>query len=588
MPSRDQKGGALRARLRKAFGNEYVLLLVFAVLIGLAVSYGIVAFRKLVGLFQLAAFAAETEKYFGTLVAVASWWHLLLAPTLGGLIVGLFIYYFMPERRNQGIADIMEACAFRGGKMDVKAGVGAALASAASIGCGASVGREGPAVHIGASISSWISERLNFSRTFSLTLLGCGVAAAVSASFNVPIAGVFFALEVVIGQYTLSVFAPIVVASVVSAVVIRNIFGDYPAFVVPEYFIDSLFEVPIFMVLGLVCALVAVAFMYSIFLVQDGTAKLPMPVWLRPALGGLAIGCIALTWPQILGVGYQSMGLALKEALPLGLLFALIFAKMAATSIALGSGFAGGIFSPSLFIGAMTGAAFGLGAAQLLPEFASTHGAYTVLGMVGVASAVLGAPISTMLIIFELTNNTQMTIAVMVTVTIATVVAQQITGRRSFFVWQLERRGVTLGDTREQELMLATAIKSAVSNDFAILPRSASLKAARELFARERPAVVFVVDDEGRLEGCVTPAGFLERAHDAGEKRVTAGDVARPCETLILPNASLERATRLMAQGSADYLPVVDDIQARRAIGVIFRKDLMLARTLAASDPEAE
>ena len=226
MPSQDQRDGAFRARLRKAFGNEYVLLLVFSVLIGLAVSHGIVGFRKLIGLFQLAAFAAETEKYFATVATVASWWHVLLAPSIGGLLVGLFIYYFMPERRNHGIPDIMEACAYRGGRMDMKAGIGAALASAASIGAGASVGREGPAVHIGASISSWFADRLNLSRTFSLTLLGCGVASAVSASFNVPIAGVFFALEVVIGQYTLSVFAPIVIASVVSAVVIRNYYGD--------------------------------------------------------------------------------------------------------------------------------------------------------------------------------------------------------------------------------------------------------------------------------------------------------------------------------------------------------------------------
>ena len=587
MPSQGQKDGALRARLRKALGNEYALLLVFSVLIGLAVSHGIVGFRKLIGLFQYAAFATETEKYFATVAAVASWWHVLLAPTLGGLVVGLFIYYFMPDRRNHGIPDIMEACAYRGGRMEFRAGIGAALASAASIGAGASVGREGPAVHIGASISSWIAERLKFSRTFSLTLLGCGVASAVSASFNVPIAGVFFALEVVIGQYTLSVFAPIVIASVVSAVVIRNYFGDYPAFVVPEYFIDSLFEVPLFMGLGLVCALVASAFMYSVFKVQDGAAKLPIPVWMRPAVGGLVIGVIALAWPQVLGVGYQAMGLALKEALPLGLLFALILAKMAATSIALGSGFAGGVFSPSLFIGAMTGGAFGLGVSQILPDFASTHGAYTVLGMVGVASAVLGAPISTMLIIFELTNNTQMTIAVMVTVTTATIIAQQIIGHRSFFLWALERRGVTLTDASEQEIMLATTIESAVSDDFELLPKSASIRETRELLAKKRPGVVFVVDNDERLVGGLTSAGFLERTHNADSKQMTAGDVARPFETVILPHASLDRALKLMAKENADYLPVVDDLQTREVLGVMYRNDLMLARSNATDEGEA-
>jgi CIC family chloride channel protein len=286
-------------------------------------------------------------------------------------------------------------------------------------------------------------------------------------------------------------------------------------------------------------------------------------------------------------VGYQATGLALKEALPLSLMFGLILAKMAATSIALGSGFAGGIFSPSLFIGAMTGGVFGLGVAQILPDFVSTHGAYTVLGMVGVASAVLGAPISTMLIIFELTNNTQMTVAVMVTVTTATVVAQQIVGRRSFFVWALERRGVTLADTSEQELMLATTIENAISDDFAVLPKSASLKETRELLASKRPGVVFVVDKQGRLEGGLTSAGFLERTHKSSSRRMTAGGVARPCETVILPHASLDRALKLMAQGNVDYLPVVDDIQARKVLGVIFHKDLMFARSNASDEGKA-
>ncbi|MGI9386269.1 MAG: chloride channel protein, partial [Methyloligellaceae bacterium] len=292
----------------------------------------------------------------------------------------------------------------------------------------------------------------------------------------------------------------------------------------------------------------------------------------------LAIGAIAIAWPQVLGVGYQATGFALKEALPLGLLCALVFAKIAATSIALGSGFAGGIFSPSLFVGAMTGGAFGLFAAQLFPDFVSTHGAYTVLGMVGVASAVLGAPISTMLVIFELTNNTQMTIAVMVTVTISTVIAQMIVRRRSFFVWQLERRGITLADTREQETMLATTIDTAVSDDFALLPKSTSLKKTRELITRDRPGVVFVTGKDGRLEGSLTPAGFLERGFNSRNRHATVGDVARPCETVILAHGSLEYARELMAEASTDYLPVVDDTRTRKVLGVIYRKDLMQAR----------
>ena len=257
-----------------------------------------------------------------------------------------------------------------------------ALASALSIGVGASVGREGPVVHLGASLGSWVAKRLHLGRVLARTLLGCGVAAAVAASFNAPIAGSFFALEVVVGHYALSAFAPIVIASVTGTLISRARYGDYPAFILPDdWIIASFWEFPGFALLGLVSAAAAIVFMWSIMFTEDTVERLPLPKWSRPAFAGLLVGLIALAFPEVLGVGYEATDKALSDLYPLWFLVALIVAKTAATAISLGGGFAGGVFSPSLYVGAMVGGAYGIIATQAFPELSSGHGAYTIIGM---------------------------------------------------------------------------------------------------------------------------------------------------------------------------------------------------------------
>ena len=291
-----------------------------------------------------------------TIVSDLPWWQILLVPALGGLAVGVFVHIYMPNRRPQGVADVIEANALRVGRMSATVGLKAAVVSAASIGVGASVGREGPMVHLGASIGAWVAKRLHMGRTPARTLLGCGVAAAVAASFNAPIAGAFFALEVVIGHYALTAFAPIVIASVTGTIISRMHYGDFPAFVMPAMrALTSFWELPAFALLGAVSAIVAIVFIRAVFLTEDMVARLPAPRWVRPALGGFAVGLLALAFPQILGVGYEATDEALSGLFPLWLLLALVVAKTGATAISLGCGFGGGVFSPSLFIGAMVG-----------------------------------------------------------------------------------------------------------------------------------------------------------------------------------------------------------------------------------------
>ncbi|MHA1108965.1 MAG: chloride channel protein, partial [Alphaproteobacteria bacterium] len=512
--------------LRRLVRSDQLLLLVLAVTIGVTAALGAIVFRLLIGVFQGLSFGTTGDVLYQHAATLPAW-QILLVPTAGGLVIGLFVHFFMPGRRPQGVSDVIEAAALRSGRMGVRAGLGGALVSAASIGCGASVGREGPVVHLGASISSWVARRLGLGRLQAVTILGCGVASAVAASFNAPIAGVFFALEVVIGHYALNAFAPIVIASVTGTIVSRIQFGDFPAFIIPSHSISSALEFPAFAILGVLCAASAVLLMRSIGVVQTSAETIRLPPWSRPMVGGLLVGLIALVFPQVLGVGYGTTDAALKELLPLALVIALIAAKTTAVAISIGSGFGGGVFSPSLFIGAMVCAGFGMIATSVFPELSSGHGAYTLVGMGAVAGAVLGAPISTILIIFERTGDYTVSMAVMVAVVIASVITQQV-HRRSFFTWQLEQRGLNLSGGREAGLLSDLKISDVMKREFTSVPPSMHLHEMREVLQAAPHALLFVVNDDGTLHGTVTLADLADAAFDTSmDALINAADVAR-------------------------------------------------------------
>ncbi len=401
--------------------NEQIILTILAAVVGLLGGGGAIVFREGISLAQEIALGFDSESVF-TLAGQLPWWRILLSTIGGGLVVGLLLRFAMPGQRVHAVADVIEAATLRNAEMNLRSGLVSALISAVTLGSGGSAGREGPVVHLGATLSAFVADKLHLGRALARTLLGCGVAAAVAASFNAPIAGVFFALEVVIGHYALKAFAPIVIASVTGTIVSRMYFGDFPAFLIREYHVVSFLEFPAFALLGLISAIMAIIFMRSIDFTQKIVKKANIPIWLRPACGGLLVGIIALAFPHVLGVGYEATDAAIQERMGLWLLISLLVAKTAATAITFAFGFGGGVFSPSLYLGAMLGGAFGVIATQMFPELSSGNGAYTIVGMGAVAGAVLGAPISTILMIFELTNNYAITIAVM----IATVTASLI------------------------------------------------------------------------------------------------------------------------------------------------------------------
>lgn len=573
----------------KRFGrNDQLILSVMAVVIGLASGLAAIAFRYAIDIAQQLFYGFGGERV-ATLAAALPWWQVVLAPTVGGLIIGLLVHFGMPGRRPQGVADVIEASALRGGRMSLTNGFRAAVISALSIGCGASVGREGPVVHLGASLGAWVGKRFQFGRTLSRTLLGCGVAAAIAASFNAPIAGSFFALEVVIGHYALSAFAPIVIASVTGTVISRMHYGDFPAFVLPsEFGIASFWEFPAFILLGIVSALAAVLFMRSIFYTEDLVKRVPTPPWTRPAVGGLLVGLMAIAFPQVLGVGYEATDAALSELYPLWLLIALIAVKTAATGASLGCGFGGGVFSPSLFIGAMVGGAFGIIATSAFPHLSSGHGAYTLIGMGAVAGAVLGAPISTILMVFELTSDYALTIAVMVATVIASIITQQGFGR-SFFAWQLERRGISIKGGQEIGLLRAVKISSVMDSRYAAVPPDASLAEVKLALQHAPWGELFVVDADGRLVGRISFTDVQEIIFDEEQDgEVTALSVARDHPTVLKADDDLSTAIKVYGASGEVHLPVVGGADAMTMLGLAHEHEVMLAYQRALSQARAE
>ncbi len=420
---------------REFYRNDQVLLFVLAVVIGMAAGYGAMGFRLLAAVLQYVLFGNSMDQIVSHATQLP-WWHLLLVPTLGGLAIGLFTRHVLPGRLPQGVADVMAASALRSGRMSLREGVAAAFVSAGSIGCGASVGREGPIIHLGATFASAIAQKLHLSPSLAKTLLGCGVAAAIASAFNAPIAGVFFALEVVVGHYGIGAFSPVVISSVIGTVITRIHIGADAAFILSPQQVTSFWELPAFIILGLVCALAAMGMLKGIALVQAIHDRLKIASWLRPAIAGLIVGAIALEWPEVLGVGYETTDNALKGGYDLQLLIFLAIAKATATAVCHGSGFGGGIFSPSLVLGALVGSAYGLIADGFFPDLGSSSSVYALLAMAAVAACTLGAPISTIIMVFELTADYGITFALMVTVSIASIVCRQLHWH-SFFSWQL-------------------------------------------------------------------------------------------------------------------------------------------------------
>ncbi len=419
-----------------------------ALLIGIAAGGAAVLFRLGINFLQETLYGTDNVRLLHSFAETLPWYSILLIPVFGGLLVGMILDRFTSDGRARSVAEVIEGAALHDGRVETKEGFASALASMITLGTGGSSGREGPVVHLAAVLSSIVSNKMKADGITGRDLLGCAVAAAVSASFNAPIAGALFALEVILRHFAVHAFAPIVIASVAGTVINRLAFGDVTEFMLMEEGGLAFYvELPAFLLLGVLSGIVAVALIRSVFLVDDlGTAlqqKTGLPRFLRPAAAGLLLGTIALAYPHIIGVGYETTSAALTGQLLWHEAVVFCVIKVIAVAITMGGRMGGGIFSPSLMIGALLGLAFGLIATSIFPDVSGAETLYALAGMGAVAAAVLGAPISTTLIVFELTGDWQTGLAVMVAVSLSTALTSKLVDR-SFFLTQLERRNIHL------------------------------------------------------------------------------------------------------------------------------------------------
>ncbi|MBN2905663.1 MAG: chloride channel protein [Rhodobacteraceae bacterium] len=467
-------------------GPSQVQFWFIALVIGIAAGFAALGFRLGIDALQRTLYGVRDPHRMHSYAETLAWYWVLAIPVLGGLVVGLILHRFTDDGRARSVADVIEGAALNEGRVEQKAGLASALASLITLSSGGSTGREGPVVHMAAVMSSWISTRIRADGITGRDLLGCAVAGAVSASFNAPIAGALFALEVVLRHFAVHAFAPITIAAVSGTVINRLEFGGVTEFILPqEGRLDFYVELPAFLLLGLLCGLVAVILMRGIFWAEDAggwVARVThMPGWLRPAVAGLGLGALAIYFPHIIGVGYETTSAALTG----GLLFheAVVFAvlKCVAVGLTMAGRMGGGVFSPSLMVGALTGLAFGIVATAALPEVSGAETLYALAGMGAVTAAVLGAPISTTLIVFELTGDWQTGLAVMVAVSMSTALASGLVDR-SFFLTQLERRGrhVAAGP----QAYLLSVFSAAVLMRGKDSPQAASREACLELISQ--------------------------------------------------------------------------------------------------------
>ena len=566
----------LRLNIRRIVRNEHLTLGVLAFIVGVAAAYGALVFRIGVGEIQKISFGLSLEEIMLETGGLA-WWQVVGVPTAGGLLVGLILKFAHGGQRPYGIAHVIEASALKGGRMSLKDGFVSTVIHISSLGFGASTGREGPVVHLGATLGAWLAERLGLDRSQSRTLLACGVAAATGSLFNAPVAGAVFAIEMIVGNLSLTAGAPIFIAAVTGTAIGRFYFGDAPAFVVPANELFSLWEFPAFALLGALSALVAIVFMKTIFTVESAVAKTKLPIWLQPACGGLLIGVIAVYLPQILGVGYLATDAALRAEFGLQLLLFLIVAKIAAVAISIGFGFGGGVFSPSLFLGSMVGGAYGIIAGGLFPDMFSGVAAYALIGTAAMAGAVVGAPLTAIFIIFELTGSSSLTVAVMVSTVVASVVIHQLYAR-SFFHRQLANWGINLTGGHDQAILRNLLVGDAMRRRYATIEPDGDANLVHVRIHEAPEGEVFVVGENGAVSAIINYADIDNAAMNREDGvPLEARIIGQPLVDVLVPGDSLEVAQEKITVARRTSLPVVRTRESMELCGVVGELDIARA-----------
>ncbi len=576
MPNRFAIGSAVPKAIRSIRESEYTVTTILAILIGFLGGFGAIGFRSLIQAIQSIGYGSGSD----LLAAVLSvpWYGKLLIPAIGGAVVGPLIFFFAREAKGHGVPEVMEAVALRSGLIRKRVVIVKTLASAISIGSGGSVGREGPIVQIGSAIGSSLGQILRVSGNRMRNLVGCGAAAGIAATFNAPIAGAIFALEVILGEFQIGTFGPIVLASVMATVISRAFLGDFPAFIsIPKYDLVSIWEIPAYLVMGFLGGFVSLLFIKSLYKAEDLWAGLKVPEFLKPALGGLTIGLLSLYFPQILGVGYESITEALLGKLPWFLLLVLVFVKIFATSLTIGSGGSGGVFAPSLFIGAMMGGIYGHMVHHFFPSVTASSGAYSLVGMGAIVAGATHAPITSILILFELTDDYRIILPLMMTCIVSTLTASQLK-RESIYTMKLIRRGINVRAGKEVSILKSLLVKDFMMRNVVPISENLPLNSLLTLIKESTYSYFPVLNSKEQLVGIVSLRDIRHvLLEDTLMDLVIARDIMTEGVITLTSDQNLYDAMGRFESRDIGELPVVDKDNPRKIVGMLRRTDVTVA-----------
>lgn len=559
----------------RAKTTEHTFMIAVAIFIGILAGFGAIAIRSLIKAISDFAFAGEGHLLDN--IAQSPWYLIVFVPVVGGLLVGPLIHYFAPEAKGHGVPEVMQSVLLKGGVIRPRVAFVKALASSVTIGTGGSVGREGPIIQIGASLGSTVGQFFRISGNRMKTLVGCGAAAGIAAAFNAPIAGALFAVEIILMDFAFIQFSPIVISSVTATVISHHYEGNFAAFEVPDYILEHPLELLFYAILGLLAGLVSYLFIKVLYAFEDLFDKtFKFPEYLKPAVGGLVIGAIALLFPQIMGVGYDSINDALHGRTLWYLALGLIFVKIAATSFTLGSGGSGGIFAPSLFMGAMLGCFFGHFVHLYFPGFTASPGAYALVAMGGLVAGTTRAPITAIIIVFELTKEYEIILPLMITCIISAIFSSKLS-RESIYTLKLLLRNIKLKEGTEINIMKSIFVRDVVTTDFESIEENSNFGEIVNQIVSKKDPYFAVFNERRELVGMISIHDIKSFLFDMQNLQdlIIARDIAVKDFEKATPDTNCQEALDKMNQSGFAGLPVVDAENPKRMLGMVWRSDIL-------------
>jgi CIC family chloride channel protein len=554
--------------------NENTVILIIASFIGIIGGFGAVGFRTLISFIQTIAIGGDSNIL--ELVSALPWYQKVSLPAIGGLIVGPLVYFFGKETKGHGVPEVMEAVALRGGRIRSRVMILKAFVSAVTIATGGSVGREGPIVQIGSSLGSSLGQWLRVGQERLKVLVACGAAAGIAATFNAPIAGVMFTVEIILGNYAITTLVPLIMSSVMATIVGRWYFGDIPAFEIPHYSLESPWEIGPYILLGIACGAVAVGFIKVLYFSEDFADKIPIKGWLKTPLILLLVGVMVMYFPQVYGVGYDTITQVLKGEMLWYMLLLLIPIKMLATSVTLAAGGSGGVFAPSLFLGAVFGGLFGTLMHSFFPDVVLSSGAYAVVGMSAMVAGTTHAPLTAFLVIFEMTGHYKLILPLMICSILASFIASVIK-KDSIYTLKLTRRGVDLSQGMEVSIMQTTHVRDVLNRDMVILDESMAFNDLLQKVINSNQPYFYVKNREGTYQGSFNVHDVKEVLNEESLVGVVVAKDLVPISVSpsIELDATLAQCMRKLSLYEMEELPVVDNEHSNRLIGRIGRRDII-------------